>query len=141
MNGLSKHHQSAVLRFSNIQYIPYKSRVSLNYTLETYINHVGPFPVHIVQIFENSSDVSRWAFHATQNERSEPRFVPRFPLNFRTPTRRRTPVFVGVFSLTFTEQLSFLSFIFFNESKVFVRALSRRVNYRNRRVPLRCPTN
>lgn len=40
MNSLSKHHQSTVLRFSNIQYIPYKSCVSLNYTLETYINHV-----------------------------------------------------------------------------------------------------
>lgn len=77
-DSLSKHQRSIVLRLTNIQHIPYECRVSLNYTLETYINHVqGPFPFHIVQIFGNSSDVSRWAFHATQNERSAPRFVPR----------------------------------------------------------------
>lgn len=131
-----------VLLFSNIQHIPYKSRVSAElYIRDLHKPCTGPFPVHIVQIFENSSDVSRWAFHATQNERSAPRFVPRHVSLWIFGHRRRTSVFVGVLSLAFTEQLSFLSLIFFNESKVFVRALSRRANYRNRRVPLHCPTN
>jgi len=37
---LSMHHQNIVLRFSYIQYISYKFCVSLNYTSETYVNHV-----------------------------------------------------------------------------------------------------
>lgn len=96
---------------------------------------------------ENLSDVSRRAFSMLRKTNETHRFVsPRFSLNFfgdqqsvRASLRRRFIALALVVEQV-PVSLSLYPLIFFNESKVFVGALSRRRPIIGM-VEYRCPTN
>lgn len=141
-DGLSKHHQSIALRI--FEYSVYSVWVLAElYIRDLHKPCTGPFPHTLYKYSE-----IRQMFHAglfmLRKTDGEHRALCRatFPSEFSDTggVRQFSPAFYR-WLLTPEQLLPFLSLIFFNESKVFVRALSRRANYRNRRVPLRCPTN